>query len=167
MNAGGFGGMRVSGLKRIASVFYETADLDRAIEWYTRVLGLRIRFRIGAWAEFETEGASLALHRRRAVKRGRGRPNATAIFEVADIRAARARLSERGVRLVGGVKPVGEHGFLAAFADPDGNVFQLWQAARRGTPAVARKRKGRRAGSTQRRKAEPAGGAARRRRPLS
>ena len=129
-------------LDRIGSVFYYTRDLDLAIEWYTKVLGLKLRFREGDWAEFETAGAALALHQSTAGTRPGGPSNATAIFEVDDLRSARANLAERGVLFLGDIRPIGENGWLGAFRDPEGNVFNLWQP-RRARPGRARGEAGR------------------------
>jgi predicted enzyme related to lactoylglutathione lyase len=117
-------------LKRLASVSYETRDLDEAIAWYRRVLGLKLRFRKGDWAEFETEGAALALHRWSGGSPPGGPSNATAIFEVEDVRATRAILGERGAICIGDVVSLGEGGEIASFRDPDGNVIDLWQRKR-------------------------------------
>ncbi len=130
-------------LERIESVFYNTRNLDRAIQWYTKVLGVKLRFRILDWAELETKGAALALHQAPELAPPRGHSNATAIFEVADIRAVRARLIRRGVSFVGKVTEVGTHGWFATFRDPEGNEVSLWQPRRgarapsRGTPRKA------------------------------
>ncbi|MBI1850473.1 MAG: VOC family protein [Planctomycetes bacterium] len=131
-------------LKRITSVSYETRDLGGAIEWYTKVLGLKLRFRKGDWAEFETGGAALALHQTRGGSPPGGPSNATAIFEVDDVRSVRAILGERGVVCIGEIQDVGGAGWLTSFRDPEGNVFDLWQPRRSAKP---RTRKARRASS--------------------
>jgi predicted enzyme related to lactoylglutathione lyase len=130
-------------LKRLASVSYETRDLDEAIAWYRKVLGLKLKFRKGEWAEFETEGAALALHQWTGGALPGGPSNATAIFEVDDVRSARAILGERGALSIGDVVSLGDGGDLASFRDPDGNVFELWQRRR---PESARRTPRRAAG---------------------
>ena len=48
--------MRVS----YATVF--VSDMKRSVSFYRDVMGIPLRFESPAWTEFETEGATLALH---------------------------------------------------------------------------------------------------------
>ena len=110
-------------------VYYWVTDMDRAVEFYRDVMGLRLTRRDGSnWAEFDAGPVRLALHR--AVE---GRPmqpgGATAVFGVEDLDAVRAELAGRGA-------PFDEHlgeveGFarFASFRDPDGNAVQLIEYA--------------------------------------
>ena len=43
------------------------ADMDRAVAFYRDVVGLPLRFQSPHWTEFETDGATLALHPAEAV----------------------------------------------------------------------------------------------------
>ena len=106
-------------------VYYWVTDMDRAVEFYRDVVGLRLLRRDGSnWAEFDAGPVRLALHG--AVE---GRPmqpgGATAVFGVDDLDAVRGELAGRGA-------PFDEHlgeveGFarFASFRDPDGNAVQL------------------------------------------
>jgi lactoylglutathione lyase len=107
-------------------------DLNRAVEFYQKILGLPLRFqedRFG-YASFAPEGLPFGV--------ARVDPNApesqslvgrhTGIgWGVADLNAAYNELKGKGVRftMVPTRQPWG--GFMAMFADPEGNVFYLDQ----------------------------------------
>ncbi len=102
------------------------SDMDRAIDFYTRVLGLKLTTRVGSdWAEVETPGLAIGLH-----PAGHGPKPGTAGaislgFDVeGSIETAMRTLEQRGVRFQGPVvdnDPVK----LAFFGDPDGNPLYL------------------------------------------
>jgi catechol 2,3-dioxygenase-like lactoylglutathione lyase family enzyme len=102
------------------------SDMDRAVDFYTRVLGLKLMTRAGSdWAEVETPGLTIGLHRAGHGPKP-GIQGAISIgFDVAgSIETAMATLRERGVRFQGPVvdnEPVR----LAFFGDPDGNALYL------------------------------------------
>jgi predicted enzyme related to lactoylglutathione lyase len=103
-------------------VYYWTTDMDRAVKFYSEVLGLRLARRDGSrWAEFEAGTVRFALHG--AV--GPTEPGGTAVFRVGDLDAARADLEARGAAFQ---EPEGEIEGYARFAslrDPDGNRVDL------------------------------------------
>lgn len=109
---------------RFDCVFYYVSDLDRAIAFYTTILGLQLvsrdvvaRFRIGG-VLFElvptTEPDVLS-----------GNGNARLTLAVDKIEAAAQRLRTKGVS-VSEVRQV-SNGRLASLKDPDGNELVLWQ----------------------------------------
>jgi catechol 2,3-dioxygenase-like lactoylglutathione lyase family enzyme len=102
------------------------SNMDRAVDFYTRVLGLTLMTRAGSgWAEVEAPGLTIGLH---LGKHGAkpGTLGAISIgFDVAgSIETAMATLRERGVRFEG---PVVDNPQvkLAFFGDPDGNSLYL------------------------------------------
>lgn len=107
---------------RVEHVWFWIADLDRAIAFYTDVLGLRLVRRDGdEWAELDAGPIRLALH----AGAGDGRePGGTVVFEVDDLDATRFAMETRGASF-------GDHGEVdgiarfASFTDPDGNRMQL------------------------------------------
>jgi predicted enzyme related to lactoylglutathione lyase len=108
------------------------SDLERAIEFYERKLGLPLRFRHDefGYAAFGTEGAGLSLAR---VERGAenfaelvGRHTGVGLG-VPDIHAAHAELAGRGVEFTMPPTQQPWGGMLATFRDPDGNVLYLDQ----------------------------------------
>ena len=113
---------------RLDHVYYWVGEMDRAVAFYRDVLGLDLVRRDGDnWAVFDAGGRQFALHG--AVE---GRPlspgGATAVFSVADLDGARARLSELGVEF-GHEGDVAGYARFASFKDPDGNTVQLIEYA--------------------------------------
>lgn len=103
------------------------SDLDRAVEWYSRVLGFSLRQRIDqiGFAILETgvPGVVVGLDTVEAARTGaRG---FALTWGVTDIEAARAALAAAGVE----TEPVREiPGVvrLLDFIDPDGNRHTFW-----------------------------------------
>lgn len=117
----------MSSLFRFDCVFYYVSDLDRAIEFYSRVLGLHLTSR-DAVARFRIDGVLFELVPARDAADLDGRGNARLCLAVDDIQAAAAELEARGVT-VSEVRFV-SNGALASFEDPDGNEITVWQDAR-------------------------------------
>jgi predicted enzyme related to lactoylglutathione lyase len=112
-------------LRGIDQVYYWAADMDRAVAFYSDVLGLPLVRRSGdAWAEFDGGTIRLALH---GVREGQPVPlgGATAVFEVDDLDEARRTLEGRGVAFDQHVGEVEGYARFASFLDPDANTLQL------------------------------------------
>ncbi|MDZ7727603.1 MAG: VOC family protein [Dehalococcoidia bacterium] len=78
-------------------------DLGASIEWYERVLGFALSFRVdeAGWAEVQSpaQGVTVGLN---AMDSGRaGGPGSRVVLGVADIEAARAELEASGVAFDG------------------------------------------------------------------
>jgi catechol 2,3-dioxygenase-like lactoylglutathione lyase family enzyme len=112
------------------------ADLDRALAFYTSVLGLPLKHRSGAFAQLETGRTRLALYERAAMAGTLGlplsAPEADAPgfeigFLVADVDQVFAELVQRGAEAV--VHPTDRHwGQRTAYVrDPDGHLIELAQ----------------------------------------
>lgn len=103
-------------------------SLDAAIDWYGRVLGMNLLYRIDeiAWCEFESPVArvNIGLSQVETVPQGGG---ATLTFGVKDIEAARAVLDAAGVRQDGPVQEIPAMVKLLTFYDPDGNALMFYQ----------------------------------------
>jgi catechol 2,3-dioxygenase-like lactoylglutathione lyase family enzyme len=115
-------------------------DLDRALHFYTRVLGLRLGHRSGDYAQLDTSGTRLALYTRSAMAETLSIPLAVAAanapgfeigFKVADVDAAFSELVARGASAV--VPPTNRFwGQRTAYVrDPDGHLVELAQDLRR------------------------------------
>lgn len=111
---------------RFDCVFYYVGDLDRAIRFYTTVLGFRLSSR-DAVARFDVDGVLFELVPTDDVGLLSGRGNARLTLAVDDIDDAAAELRAGGVP-VSDVRQVA-NGRLASLTDPDGNEIILWQAA--------------------------------------
>jgi predicted enzyme related to lactoylglutathione lyase len=125
---------------RGALVAIQARDFERAVTFYTAVLGLEMTFRHeNFWAEFRAPGLTLGVS---AASDGTvvGGGTTTVCFEIADIQAAAGALRSRGVSFAG---PIVEkfHGLEAYFADSEGNPLMLHQstmAAPAPAPRTAR-----------------------------
>ncbi len=108
-------------LRRIERVWFWVQDMDRALKFYTEVLGLELVHRHGdEWAELASEPVHLALHG------GDGHePGGTVVFEVEDLDEARFALELRGVVFEPHAGEVEGVARFVSFADPDGNRLQL------------------------------------------
>ena len=115
-------------------------DLDRALGFYTGVLGLRLGHRSGDYAQLDTGATRLALYTRNAMANTLGMslqaPDAHAPgfeigFKVADVDAAIDELIARGATLV--APPTDRFwGQRTAYVrDPDGHLIELAQDLRR------------------------------------
>jgi predicted enzyme related to lactoylglutathione lyase len=101
-------------------------DFERAISFYTQVLGLELRYRAGSeWAEVTTDGLTIGLH----AWGGRGpAPGAASGISIGlgvkSIEPAIAELKQRGIEFRGPVQD-NDNVKLAHFGDPDGNPLYL------------------------------------------
>jgi lactoylglutathione lyase len=102
-------------------------DIERAVGFYRDDLGLQLTKRGSFGAEFLEQEPHLGVHP--AVH-----PDAQALvgrhtgitFHVPDLLDFCTRLHERGVRVL--AEPSQQSwGIMAMIADPDGNVFALWE----------------------------------------
>lgn len=103
-------------------------SFDRSIDWYTRVLGMNLLYRMDeiAWCELETGVArvTVGLSQVESVPAGGG---ATLTFGVHDIEAAKAALDAAGVRQDGPIADVPGMVRYLTFFDPDGNALMFYQ----------------------------------------
>ena len=115
-------------------------DLDRALRFYTEVLGLKLGHRSGDYAQLDTSATRLALYTRSAMANTLGmsleapRPDSPGFevgFKVANVDAAVNELIARGVSPV--VPPTDRFwGQRTAYVrDPDGHLIELAQDLRR------------------------------------
>ena len=111
-------------------------DLERAVRFYTDVLGLRLGHRSGAYAQFDTGTTRLALYTREemAITLGMSlKPPAEDApafelgFKVLDVNAAFTELVARGALPVTPPtdRPWGQR--TAYVRDPDGHLIELAQ----------------------------------------
>jgi predicted enzyme related to lactoylglutathione lyase len=103
-------------------------DFDRALSWYTEVLGCKVNFSHAphyASLRHDEAGVNIALHPTEEGSADVGH-GPMPYFTVADIDAARTQLADRGVK-VGELKSEGGAKF-ATFWDSEGNALGIQQA---------------------------------------
>ena len=115
---------------RVSYAIVFVSDMKRSVAFYRDVLGLPLRFETPVWTEFETEGATLALHAsdeaatpdgsREHPPAGRCRPG----LRVPDLDAFHRRMVQHGVPCLQAPKDVfGTK--LAQYEDPDGLAISV------------------------------------------
>lgn len=118
---------------RLSYAIVFVSDMRRSVAFYRDVIGLPLRFESPGWTEFDTEGATLALHAAEApaaaagvaddphrVPPARCRPG----LRVPDLDAFHRRMTEHEVPCV--QPPTQRFGVrLAQYLDPDGLAISV------------------------------------------
>lgn len=119
-----------------SNVTVMVSDLDRAVAFYTEVLGLTLKGRYGDhWAEVEAPGLRIGLHPTSQPPSPDAAGGLSIGLGVADLQEGMATLKARGVQFAPPREDEGEIR-LAFFRDPDGNPLYLTEVreeARRPT----------------------------------
>ena len=110
---------------RFDCVFYYVIDMERAVSFYSDVLGLELRSR-GIVARYNIDGVLFELAPAPSKADVTGSGNARLCLGVDNIDQALAELRDRGVRT--GQSRAVPGGTLATFDDPEGNEIYLWQS---------------------------------------
>jgi catechol 2,3-dioxygenase-like lactoylglutathione lyase family enzyme len=110
------------------NVTIHVSDMDRAVRFYTEVLGLKLAYRFGDhWASVQVGNTlTIGLHPGTAQPAGGIRGGAMSIgLELAgSIEEAMRTLEAKGVKF-DGLADDGKAGKFAGFTDPDGNQLYL------------------------------------------
>ena len=117
------------GLGRIASTI-AVSDTDRAVEFYCRVLGMRVTFSNGDPVGFVILNNAAAELHLTLVAQHRGSAHNVAHLMVDDATGLYDQLVDHQVRIIKGLRDAnyGLRGFV--FADPDGNRIDVGQSLR-------------------------------------
>jgi predicted enzyme related to lactoylglutathione lyase len=117
-------------IKGVSTVVYPVSDLSRAKALFSRLLGVEPAYDDSRYVGFTApEGDDpVPLLGLDPNGKRRGMTGATPFWEVDDIEAAVASLTESGATLVEDVHDVGDGGLVAILADADGNMIGLDQA---------------------------------------
>lgn len=103
-------------------VFYWVSDVDASVAYY-KDFGLEAGPRYGDWQEMQIGGSCrFALHGGRPDDVAA--PNAQVSFQVDDLDAAMAAVSDLGHEPIEGITDTGYNRFTT-YSDPDGNLFQV------------------------------------------
>ena len=109
------------------------SDLDKAIAWYTDVLGFEVLYKLDdmGWCELSTPVARVNVGLSQ-VETVEGKGGATLTFGVGDIDQARKQLEARDVPFDGETQAIPDMVKFATFFDPDGNTLMLFEDLSRG-----------------------------------
>ncbi len=120
---------------RITDVCVIVEDLDRAMQFYRDVVGFKLRRHAPGFADFATEGVTLALWERRhlalhvgieSFSGGRGAMSAVEVDSPERVDAMHRELSSQGVRFLKVPKWYAWNAYAAYFEDPDGHLWEIY-----------------------------------------
>lgn len=118
---------------RIAYSIILVSDMARSVAFYRDVVGMRLKFETPGWTEFDTEGATWALHAASGAAQDRGREfdevpgQCRPGFQVDGLDGFHARMLGHGVCCV--QEPTETFGArIAQYTDPDGMLFSVSEA---------------------------------------
>lgn len=116
-------------LMNLNNIMLGTEDSKRLADFYTKVVGEPAWHDSGnGWYGFAAGNGSIAIGPHSEVKGANPSPGRIILnFETEDVRAEFERIKELGAKVIAEpYQPEGSEGmWLATFADPDGNYFQL------------------------------------------
>lgn len=103
------------------------SDLDRSIDWYKKVLGFELAYRMDdiGWCEVVSPVANVNVGLSVVEKPNPG--GATPTFGVKDINAARVSLEANDVRIDGDIVNIDNMVSLLTFYDADDNALMFFQ----------------------------------------
>ncbi|MBI5368638.1 MAG: VOC family protein [Planctomycetes bacterium] len=112
--------------REIGHVMIYVKNWDASLNWYKNVLGLPVKFESEGWAEFATEGTTLALHGLDACCAEGHQARETGIcFNVKNVQQTLSVLRERAIKIVTEPHQVCENTFCAEIADLEGNTLSI------------------------------------------
>jgi predicted enzyme related to lactoylglutathione lyase len=100
--------------------------MDRTVEFYRQVLGLKLLFQREDWSEFDIDGQRLAFCKVDAPPENNDSFRPGVSFLAQPIEQVIADLSQKGVQFTEELE-VYPYGKLASFRDPDGNILGLYE----------------------------------------
>jgi len=116
----------MAGVGRLWGATLTVSDLDRAVDFYGRLLGLQLKYRFGDYAGFDCCGLEVGLKTWGGLEPPReGEPRLE--FLVDDVDSLCEELAREGVKVVEGPKDVRWGARVAVVEDPDGNRVALIQ----------------------------------------
>jgi len=118
---------------RISNSIIFVSDMAQSVAFYRDVLGIPLKFETPGWTEFQTEGATLALHHTSSaapqdqVQQREAAGTCRAGFQVGNLDEFHQRMTEHHVLCV--QMPTSTFGTrIAQYVDPDGLVLSVAEA---------------------------------------
>ena len=114
------------------TVSMPVSDLDRAIDWYQRVLGFELDYRMDdiGWCELKSSVARVSVGL--SVVETPSPGGVTPTFGVEDIKHAKSALEAADVRIDGDVITIENMVHLLTFYDVDNNALMFYQMDTQG-----------------------------------
>ena len=111
-----------------ANVTIMVSYVDKALDFYEKILGLELREKYGSkYAEVQVNGFVIGLHLKNSDSPRSESNNMLVGFRVEDLEHSAANLKNKGVKFSTETEE-GVAGKFAYFSDPDGNMLYLWQS---------------------------------------
>jgi predicted enzyme related to lactoylglutathione lyase len=108
---------------RVQNAYHVVKDMERLRSFYTSI-GLPLKFSDGdRWTQFGAAGSNFSLSS--VEEAPAGCAGVVVVFEVDRLDDAEALLKARGGRVMD-LRNMGPHGQVLTFADPEGNIAQLF-----------------------------------------
>ena len=116
-------------VKSIDMTWLVVKDFKAALEFYTKVVGLKLMESSEEWGWAELQGheggSRLGIARTSSEEKLGPGSNAVPTFSVASLEVAAAEMEKKGAKRVGDVMEVPGHVKMLLFKDADGNHFQM------------------------------------------
>lgn len=109
-------------------IWIVVTNLEEAIQYYTKVVGLKLmeHSKEYGWAELAgVDGSRLGIAEANKEMETKAGSNAVVSLTVDNLDEIKAEYKKKGVSLVGDTMEVPGHVKLQSFKDKDGNLFQL------------------------------------------
>jgi len=113
-------------LTQINNVMLGTTDLARSLAFYRDTLGLAVQFEMPGFVFLNAGGVTLSLSEAHAELATPVAGGTEVVFGVADVTAAHAALSTRGVEFLNAPRNVTGDQWAANFRDPDGHLLSVF-----------------------------------------
>jgi predicted enzyme related to lactoylglutathione lyase len=109
---------------RVQNAYHIARDMSRLRAFYETALGVPLKFADGdRWIQFGLQGTNFSLSS--PAEAAHDAPGAVVVFEVDSLDNAESVLAAQGGRVMER-RDMGAHGHVLTFADPEGNVAQLF-----------------------------------------
>jgi predicted enzyme related to lactoylglutathione lyase len=116
-------------VKSIDMTWLVVKDFKAAVDFYTKVVGLKLMESSEEWGWAELQGheggSRLGIAQDRSEEKIKPGSNAVPTFTVASLEAATVEMEKKGAKKVGDVMEVPGHVKMLLFKDADGNHFQM------------------------------------------
>ena len=114
-------------IKTVWCVTFYVSDLERAVGFYERALGLEKKYEFSGYVGFECGGVEIGLIPKPEGKRSIGSVSPSVEFLVDDVEKTYSELKRKGVRFTEELHDEPWGGRQATFTDPDGNTLEIVQ----------------------------------------